>query len=136
MLFWGIRAQSRTDFISAVLLCSAQLGSRQAHHVLLTKMAASPVRPASAPRSLQEGGIMRIPLHKRQHAVAAEKRLAHERERVRRRAQELPAATSNDSADHLVQGALAFSEAPLGVGYGCEQLEFRGLEAFGVILWW
>jgi hypothetical protein len=60
--------------------------------------------------------LLRVPLRKRR-GVDDElyvQRVAHERERVRRRAQE-----SDDGPEQLEQGALVFSEAPLGVGYGC-----------------
>lgn len=66
--------------------------------------------------------LLRVPLRKRRALDDDEldddelraKRVAHERERVRRRAQE-----TDDDAEQLEQGALVFSEAPLGVGYGC-----------------
>lgn len=60
--------------------------------------------------------LLRVPLRKRR-VVNDElhvQRVSHERERVRRRAQE-----ADDGPEQLEHGALVFSEAPLGVGYGC-----------------
>lgn len=56
-----------------------------------------------------EQPLLKVPLRRRPAPGDAliERRVAHERERVRRRAQE------------VAGGALAFSESPLGVGFGC-----------------
>ncbi|KAK1947318.1 hypothetical protein P3T76_001328 [Phytophthora citrophthora] len=76
--------------------------------VVLAALACSQVCVAVA----GEESFMKIQLHKQQSRSDLSHRLAHQQARSRRRAQG-EAATGDGNI------ALALSEAPLGVGYGC-----------------